>query len=178
VLLTLLICLVTQVIGNNVARAFSLVGALSIVRFRTVVDDTLDIAFVMFAVVIGMAMGAGLIFQAILGTLLTGVVAVGLCRKLNPILTSSPSPMRVGKLRVRLSAGNGLEHSLKPIFEQQLQGWQLGSVETARSGTAVDLSYRISLLDHVNPLDLVAALTACEGVQSVEWGTKSFEENK
>ena len=48
-----------EVIGNNVARAFSLVGALSIVRFRTVVDDTRDTAFVMFAVIIGMAVGAG-----------------------------------------------------------------------------------------------------------------------
>ena len=50
--------MVTQVIGDNVARAFSLVGALSIVRFRTVVRDTQDTAFVIFAVVVGMAVGA------------------------------------------------------------------------------------------------------------------------
>src|SRR6476620_3764460 len=55
VLLSLLIAMVTQVIGDNVARAFSLVGALSIVRFRTVVRDTQDTAYVIFAVVIGMA---------------------------------------------------------------------------------------------------------------------------
>src|SRR2546430_8185921 len=48
----------TQVIGDNVARAFSLVGALSIVRFRTVVRDTQDTAFVIFSVVVGMAIGA------------------------------------------------------------------------------------------------------------------------
>src|SRR5262249_37244222 len=46
VLLTVLICMVTLVIGNSVARAFSLVGALAIVRFRTVVEDTRDTAFV------------------------------------------------------------------------------------------------------------------------------------
>jgi hypothetical protein len=40
VLLAILLAMVTQVIGNNVARAFSLVGALSIVRFRTIVEDT------------------------------------------------------------------------------------------------------------------------------------------
>ena len=55
VLLSILIAMVTQVIGDNVARAFSLVGALSIVRFRTVVQDTQDTAFVIFAVVVGMA---------------------------------------------------------------------------------------------------------------------------
>src|SRR5207253_3672573 len=58
VLLSVLIAMVTQVIGDNVARAFSLVGALSIVRFRTVVRDTQDTAFVIFAVVVGMAIGA------------------------------------------------------------------------------------------------------------------------
>jgi hypothetical protein len=46
VLLSILIAMVTQVIGDNVARAFSLVGALSIVRFRTVVRDTQDTAYV------------------------------------------------------------------------------------------------------------------------------------
>jgi hypothetical protein len=46
VLLAILIAMVTQVIGDNVARAFSLVGALSIVRFRTVVRDTQDTAYV------------------------------------------------------------------------------------------------------------------------------------
>src|SRR5262245_34872908 len=50
VLLTVVIAVVTLVIGNSVARAFGLVGALSIVRFRTVVEDTRDTAFVIFAV--------------------------------------------------------------------------------------------------------------------------------
>src|SRR5688572_24629095 len=57
VLLAVLIAMVTQVIGDSVARAFSLVGALSIVRFRTVVRDTQDTAYVIFAVVVGMAVG-------------------------------------------------------------------------------------------------------------------------
>ncbi len=52
VLLSGLIAMVSIVIGDSVARAFSLVGALSIVRFRTVVDDTRDTAFVIFAVII------------------------------------------------------------------------------------------------------------------------------
>src|SRR6185436_12080269 len=66
VLLTVLICMMTLVIGNNVARAFSLVGALAIVRFRTVVEDTRDTAFVIFAVSVGMAVGAGFLLIPIL----------------------------------------------------------------------------------------------------------------
>src|SRR5262245_1346418 len=67
VLLSVLIAMVTQVIGDNVARAFSLVGALSIVRFRTVVRDTQDTAYVIFAVVVGMAVGAADLWVGIIG---------------------------------------------------------------------------------------------------------------
>src|SRR5438093_9026246 len=59
VLLSVLIAAVTLVIGNSVARAFSLVGALAIVRFRTIVEDTRDTAFVIYAVVAGMGSGSG-----------------------------------------------------------------------------------------------------------------------
>src|SRR3954447_21862007 len=75
VLLTILIAIVTQVIGDNVARAFSLVGALSIVRFRTVVRDTQDTAYVIFAVAVGMAVGAGHPWLAIAAILVVGFAA-------------------------------------------------------------------------------------------------------
>src|SRR6186713_2044415 len=75
VLLSVLIAMVTQVIGDNVARAFSLVGALSIVRFRTVVRDTQDTAFVIFAVVVGMAVGARDPWVAVIGIAIVGVAA-------------------------------------------------------------------------------------------------------
>jgi cell division protein FtsW (lipid II flippase) len=75
VLMTIVIAMSTQVIGDNVARAFSLVGALSIVRFRTVVQDTRDTAYVIFAVVVGMAAGAGHLAVAIVGIVITGVAS-------------------------------------------------------------------------------------------------------
>src|SRR5216117_3771232 len=75
VLLAILIAMVTQVIGDNVARAFSLVGALSIVRFRTVVRDTQDTAYVIFAVVVGMAVGAKNLWVGIIGIGVVGLAA-------------------------------------------------------------------------------------------------------
>src|SRR5580693_2494777 len=73
VLLATVIAMATQVIGDNVARAFSLVGALSVVRFRTVVKDTQDTAFVILAVVVGMASGANHLVVGLVGL---GLVAV------------------------------------------------------------------------------------------------------
>ena len=57
VMLTVVTCTVMLVIGDNIARAFSLVGALSIIRFRTPLKDPLDIGFVFYALAIGMAIG-------------------------------------------------------------------------------------------------------------------------
>src|SRR5512139_2830679 len=78
VLLAVLIAMVTQVIGDNVALAFSLVGALAIVRFRTVVRDTQDTAFVILAVVVGMAVGASAPWVAAIGLTLVAGVAIAM----------------------------------------------------------------------------------------------------
>ena len=78
IILCMLISVVMVVIGESVARAFSLVGALSIIRFRTVVRDPRDIAFVFFALAIGMGVGAGNPSVSIIGTFLIGTVILGL----------------------------------------------------------------------------------------------------
>ena len=46
IFVTVIVCMVIMIIGNNLARAFALVGALSIIRFRTVVKDTKDTAYI------------------------------------------------------------------------------------------------------------------------------------
>ena len=69
VLLAILIAMVTQVIGDNVARAFSLVGALSIVRFRTAIKDPRDVGFVFAALALGMGCGTGFYLQSLVFTL-------------------------------------------------------------------------------------------------------------
>ena len=76
VLLTILVSMTILVIGDSVARAFGLVGALSIVRFRTVVEDTRDTAFVIFAVVIGMATGAGNMLVCLVGIPAVALIAI------------------------------------------------------------------------------------------------------
>ena len=75
VFVTLIVSMVMMIIGNNLARAFALVGALSIIRFRTVVKDTKDTAYVFMALAGGMAAGTSSYFLAIIGTIIFSVVA-------------------------------------------------------------------------------------------------------
>ena len=73
-LLAPLISMVTMAVGQNVAAAFTLVGTLAIVRFRTAVRDTRDTVFVIFSVAVGMAMGTFNVDVALIGTLIVGCV--------------------------------------------------------------------------------------------------------
>jgi uncharacterized membrane protein YhiD involved in acid resistance len=74
IMLALITALVIMVIGNNLARAFGLVGAMSIIRFRTAVKDTQDIMFIFFALAIGLACGSGAFAIAITGTIFIGII--------------------------------------------------------------------------------------------------------
>lgn len=66
--------IVMMIIGSNIARAFSLVGALSIIRFRTAVKDVRDTAYLFFAVVVGMGAGTGFFVHTAVFTLATSVI--------------------------------------------------------------------------------------------------------
>lgn len=75
VFVTIIVAMVMMVIGNNIARAFALVGALSIIRFRTVVKDTKDTAYIFLALASGMAAGTSSYFLALSGSIVTSIVA-------------------------------------------------------------------------------------------------------
>lgn len=74
IILTMITAIVIMVIGNNLARAFGLVGAMSIIRFRTAVKDTQDIVFIFFGLAIGMASGVGYHKLAIFGSIFIGLM--------------------------------------------------------------------------------------------------------
>jgi hypothetical protein len=171
VLLAILIAMVTQVIGDNVARAFSLVGALSIVRFRTVVRDTQDTAYVIFAVVVGMAIGASDLWVSIIGI---GVVGLGSFLMIRTRQTIDESKLAF-VLGVRLGLGQDLEPLLGGLLDAHLEDRELLSVTTARQGLALEFTYQTRLKSNGSPNSLVKALNRVDGVQSVSLRRRDFE---
>lgn len=166
VLLAVLIAMVTQVIGDNVARAFSLVGALSIVRFRTVVRDTQDTAFVIFAVVVGMAVGANDPWVAGIGLVVVGTAAA--IMRPTPVAPGGARPTDSFTLTLRLATGLELEQVLGGLLDAHIDRRELRSIRTARQGIAIDVSYTTRLKPSCSPDELVKALNRIDGVQDVE----------
>jgi uncharacterized membrane protein YhiD involved in acid resistance len=163
VLLAIVIAMVTQVIGESLARAFGLVGALSIVRFRTVVRDTQDTAFVIFAVVVGMAAGAGTYIPAAFGLLMVGLAAVVMRPKDDLGWADTES-----SLNLRVGLGVDAKTLLAPVFEKSVANHEVISVATVRQGAALDYVYRIRLNQGAHPDAFVKELNQLDGVQSVD----------
>ncbi len=163
-LLSVLIAMVSMVIGESVARAFSLVGALSIVRFRTVVEDTRDTAFVIFAVIVGMAAGAGLLFVPMIGIPLVALIAMALSTR-KPV--AAPHQLE-HKLALRMGLGRDPDALFQKVFEQHLANYHMVIVETARQGSSIDVVYMVQLQKTSSMPKLVAELNQIEGVQNVD----------
>ncbi len=160
VLMAVLIAMVTQVIGDNVARAFSLVGALSIVRFRTVVRDTQDTAYVIFAVAVGMAAGASSMWVAV-----TGVAVVAMAAYF--LREAAATDVLPFTLQVRLGLGQDPKALLGPTLDAFISGQRVVEVTTARQGAAIEMTYRVSLQRDDSAHELVTSLNRLDGVQGV-----------
>ena len=163
VLLSVLIAMVSQVIGTNVALAFSLVGALSIVRFRTVVRDTQDTTFVICSVVVGMSVGVGSMVVALAGI---GVVSLGAF-----LMKKGGGGVAAGDLdfmlRVRVGLGADLKTVVANALDAHVSSRELVSMETAKQGISIDVTYDVQLRSPDAAEALVRTLNKIEGVQDV-----------
>jgi hypothetical protein len=166
VLLSLLISLVTLVIGNNVARAFSLVGTLAIVRFRTVVEDTRDTAFVIFSVACGMCAGGGYFLGPLACAPL--VLAAAWLFSGRKEEKKAVGGLPAGRLRLRVSSAMSVEGALKNALDKHLPTHRLLELATARGGSALDATYAVEVPPPDLMYVLVKLLSAIEGVQEVE----------
>jgi len=164
VLLSILIAMVTQVIGDNVARAFSLVGALAIVRFRTVVRDTQDTAFVILAVVVGMAVGASAPWVAAIGLALVAVVAIMMKQPATGDYITGHLPLLV---KIRIGLGHDAEALLGSTLDVYFSHRRLESIETTKHGVSIDVAYEAKMREPGTAEQLVRALNRLEGVQGV-----------
>jgi hypothetical protein len=163
VLLTILIAMVTQVIGNSAAKAFTLVGALSIVRFRTNVRDTRDTAFVIFAVIVGMAIGSWHWRVAVVGVPVMAVAA-----RLLSGFTGTPAGRHHWSLTVKVANAGQPAELVAAALPKWFDRVHLTASKTVKQGIAVELSYDALPRSGVKPLDCVAGLNAIEGVQGVD----------
>jgi len=161
-LLAVVIAMITLAIGDNAARAFSLVGALAIVRFRSVVEDPRDTAFVILAVAVGLAVGAGFIWVPVMGLPIAGCVAWAF---------AGVESRRAAAPRCRVvlrSDGSPPPGAVRGVLERHLEGPRQRRVETVKKGTLVEQVWSGRLRAADGAERLVADLRGLAGVAGVD----------
>jgi uncharacterized membrane protein YhiD involved in acid resistance len=138
IVMSLIISLVIMVIGNNLARAFGLVGALSIIRFRTAVKDTIDIVYIFFGLAIGMASGVGYFKLALAGTCFISLVLI-LVSKTNIRM------FRGEQFLLQLQYADDDITAVKEIMDEYCSSFELINIKSSAGTAPKEFSYYINL---------------------------------
>ncbi len=162
VIMGTVVSLIMLIIGSNIARAFALVGALSIIRFRNAMKETRDVGFIFLAMAIGMAVGTR--FYA-LATFATAVLSsfIVFMTKLN--LFSKEVTERI--LRIRFPIDHDFEAAFEDPFRKYLDEHRMISLETVRAGVLQEAVYSVVLKKSSSPRELLEAIRTRNDNQKV-----------
>jgi hypothetical protein len=162
VLMGMVVAVVMLVVGSNIARAFALVGALSIIRFRNAIKETRDVGFIFFVMVIGMAVGTRFYILA--------AVAMSVISSAVLIMTRFDwfkLDVRSQILKVQLPAGEDFSNLLDEIFVRFTSESELVSAETIRGGALTELMYSVRLKSAEESSAFISAIQAKTAGQKV-----------
>ena len=136
----MVVALVMMVIGSNIARAFSLVGALSIIRFRNAVRETRDVGFIFFTMAIGMAVGTKFYLLAVIGTVVISLVILLMTR-----FDWYARPMSNQILRIQIPDGTPFDTLFDRAFVRYTSSSELISADSVDGGALTELTYSIGM---------------------------------
>lgn len=158
VILGVVISIIIVAIGSNIARAFILSGALSIIRFRSAIGDPKDIAFIFFVLGAGLAAGAGLFLPAIIFVVLLSALIF--------LLYSLDFGNNKGKnkmLKITVPENLNYEGLFDDILEKYLEEFTLMKVQTTELGTMFELVYSIVNKADGNEKDMIDDIRSRNG---------------
>ena len=153
VALTMITTVVILAVTSNVVLSLGMVGALSIVRFRTAIKEPLDIAFLFWAIAVGIVLAAGMIPLAVIGSVIIGIILLVFVNK-----KSHCNPYIV----VLSCIDSAAEKDARAFLDQQVQKCVVKS-KTAQKGM-IELNLEIRMKD--DNTDFINALSEMEGVSS------------
>ena len=153
VALTMITTLVILAVTSNVVLSLGMVGALSIVRFRTAIKEPLDIAYLFWSIAAGIVLAAGLIPLAVFGSVLIGVML---------LVFANRKPSENPYIIVVSCRDHAAELRVNDFLTSQVKRTAIKS-KTVQKGR-VKLNYEVRLKD--GNTDFVTVLTELEGVDS------------
>lgn len=162
VLMAVVVAVIMLVIGSNIARAFSLVGALSIVRFRNAVKESRDVGFVFWAMAVGMACGTRFYLMAVFATVVIAAF-VFVMHYFNFFARA----VRERILLVEVAPDVNPEQLFGEAFSKAFQEHYLISMETLPDSGNLQLAYSTTVHGKFDSSQFLAAIRALNGDRKV-----------
>ena len=153
VALTMITSMTILAVTSNVVLSLGMVGALSIVRFRTAIKEPMDIAFLFWSIAAGIVLAAGMISLAVIGSVIIGVVMLVF---INRKAVHDPY------IAVISCASSAAEKSATTYLKQNVEKAVIKS-KTAQNGN-IEMTWEIRLLKH--DTDFITELSEMDGVNS------------
>ena len=162
VLVGMVISLIMLVVGSNIARAFALVGALSVVRFRNAIKETRDVGFIFLVMAIGMTTGTRFYLLAIAATVIICLVLVLMNR-----FSWFKLDVQRQVVKVEVPPEPAYTALVEDLMIQHCSDFELVSTESVRSGALVELYYTAQLKKGTSSGELMRALSGVNSGQRV-----------
>ena len=151
--MTMSTTMVILAVTSNVVLSLGMVGALSIVRFRTAIKEPMDIAFLFWAIAGGIVLAAGMIPLAIFGSVIIGIIMIVFCNR-----RAACKPY----IAVISCADADAEHAVAAYLKAHTEKTLVKS-KSAQKG-CIELSYEVTLKQ--DNTDFITDLSELDGVSS------------
>ena len=172
-LLGLITTLIMVVIGSNIARAFSLVGALSIVRFRNAIKETRDVAFIFLVMAVAMACGTRFYTVALLATAVNCFAVLAM--HVSNFGASTIKPERL--LAVQLPGGIDASTALEPTLSKLFQTFSLVSMENVRQGLYTEATYSVRPQDSVTATQVIDEISRVNSNLKIRYNSSAHKDD-
>lgn len=162
---------VILVVNGNLGVGIAVMGAFSLVRFRSIPGKSLDICFLFFAMAVGLVSGMGyVVFAAVITVVIGAFLLIG--SKLDVGIEKSENK----SLKITIPEDLNYSNCFDDIFEKYTKGAKLIKVKTANMGMLYELNYQISLKDNSMEKNMIDDIrvrngnltVVCERVFSIE----------
>lgn len=158
VVLPVIVAIIILLIGSNIARAFSLAGAFSIIRFRSAPGDPKDIAYVLFTMASGLACGVGAFGYAVMFTIILCVLMFALSR-----FNFGGKKSQQKTLKVTIPENLSYEEALDEVFHKFNVLHELKKIRTTELGSLYELVYNVTIHESVNQKEFLDMIRTRNG---------------
>jgi hypothetical protein len=157
-ILPVIVAVMILMIGSNIAKAFSLAGICTLVRFRSIPGDSKDITFIFLSVTSGLAVGMGYVTYAAVFTLIVLVVVI-----VYMLLVAGPSDDNVKVLRITIPEDLNYQDTFEDLFKEYTKSYRVERVKTINLGTLYELTYVIRVKNGIDEKKFIDSIRERNG---------------